>query len=225
MHALGRTISLSVAFLAIGTVTLFAGEHVHAGAPSADALWASLLAGNHRYVSGAIDYHHLRAQREAVADHQNPPVTILSCADSRVPPELIFDESVGDLFVVRVAGNVADPFELASLEFAIANGYTKLVVVMGHEACGAVKAAMAPDDPSTPSLVQLVTRIRESFEPAMDHDAKHAAALRHAIETNAKHTAAHLVAKSDVIRQAVADGKVKIIAAYYSFDGRVVRLE
>jgi carbonic anhydrase len=185
-----------------------------------DALWNALMAGNHRYVTGSLAYRTLRERRSATTGYQDPPVTVLTCADSRVPPELIFDHTVGDLFVVRVAGNIADDFELASLEFAIANGYTRLIVVMGHEACGAVKGALEAGDPPTPSLVALVTRIRESLHDEADH-----ASVRTAVEANTRHTAQYLTAHSTVIRDAVAQGKVKIVSAYYAFDGTVTKLE
>ena len=186
---------------------------------SPDALWDALMAGNKRYVGGDLSFHTLRERRDATRAHQDPPVAILSCADSRVPPELIFDHTVGDLFVVRVAGNVAEPLNIASLEFAIANDYTNLIVVMGHEACGAVKAALAPTDPPTPNLVALVTKIRESFTGADRSD------VRAAVEANARHTAEDLMARSDVIRNAVQNGTVKIVPAYYAFDGTVTRLD
>jgi carbonic anhydrase len=208
------------------TLPVAAAQHATSHAPlhtfqstEPDALWQALMRGNRRYVAGAISFKTLREHREATRDHQSPPVTILSCADSRVPPELIFDRTAGDLFVVRVAGNIADPFEIGSLEFAIANGYTKLIVVMGHEACGAVKAALATTDPPTPSLVALVTRIRESL-----HDVDHAN-VRAAIDANARHTAELLTRNSEVIRDAVQQHKVKIVAAYYSFDGKVTLLD
>ena len=200
---------------------LYAGEghRLHTFDSTApDALWNALMVGNKRYVQGSIAFRSLRERRDSTAAHQSPPVTILSCADSRVAPELIFDHTVGDLFVVRVAGNVADPFEIASLEFAVANGYTHLIVVMGHEACGAVKAALAPSDAPTPSLQALVAMIRESLEGVDRSD------VRAAVEANARHTAESLVTRSEVLRRAVEEGKVKIVPAYYAFDGTVTRL-
>jgi carbonic anhydrase len=188
----------------------------------ADKLWEALMVGNRHYAAGTITYDHLKEMREELRDHQNPPVTVLSCADSRVPPELIFNQSLGTLFVVRVAGNTPDTFGLASVEYAIANGYTSLIVVLGHENCGAVKAALAPDDPGTPSLLALVQRIRASF-PATRVDEKDAAALKRAIEANARAAAALLPAQSKVIRDAVLSGRVKIIAAYYDFDDGIVQ--
>src|SRR5881392_2188967 len=140
-----------------------AGARARAPAQNSDAIWQSLMDGNRAYVAGKITFDHLSDLRKHSADHQNPPVTVLSCSDSRVPPELIFNRSIDQLFVIRVAGNVAADFEIASIEYAIANGYTKLIVVLGHEECGAVKEAMSAGEPPTPSLALLVRRIRESF--------------------------------------------------------------
>jgi carbonic anhydrase len=185
-------------------------------AQTAEALWQSLMEGNRVFVQGKLMFDHLAELRHESAGHQNPAVTVLSCADSRVPPELVFNRSIDQLFVVRVAGNVAGPFDLASIEFAISNGYTKLIVVLGHEECGAVRAALASSDPSTPSLVALVQRIRESFvgsEPPT---------VRRAVEANARTSAAYLVAHSQVIREAVQSGRVGLVAAYYNLDSGVV---
>ena len=212
-----RQVFLAVLILAL---PLRASEHRLHTFPSAapEALWNALMSGNQRYVSGSIAFRSLRERRDSTAAHQHPPVTVLSCADSRVPPELIFDHTVGDLFVIRVAGNVADVFALASIEYAIANGYTSLIVVMGHEACGAVNAALAAGEAPTPSLQALVERIRESFD-GIDRGN-----VRAAVEANTRHAAESLTRNSEVIRQAVEAGKVKIVPAYYAFDGSVKRL-
>ncbi len=199
---------------------------VKASSHSPETLWQSLMAGNQRFVDGHLSYTKLRAQRATVAPAQNPRISILSCADSRVPPELIFDKSVGELFVVRVAGNLTDPFGVASLEFAIANGYTDLIVVLGHESCGAVKAAMSEANPGTPSLDALVARIRESFDSEMNRDAKDTGAVQHATEVNAQKAARDLVEGSEIIRKAVAEGRVTIVSAYYDLDtGKVQKLK
>jgi len=181
---------------------------------SPEAYWQTLMTGNATYMAGALPYTGLGAQREATFGGQNPPVTVLSCADSRVPPELMFGRGVGDLFVVRVAGNVAGPFDIASIEYAIANDWTRLIVVIGHQDCGAVKAALDPDDPQTPSLVALVQRVRESFIgwptwTGPDRTEK-------ATKANARSSAAYLLAHSAVIRKAVLEHHVGLIVAYYN---------
>ena len=131
----------------------------------ADVLWKALLTGNLKYQAGEVTYEGLAKEREQLFTKQLPPVTILSCSDSRVPPELVFNQSLGALFVIRTAGNVADEFGIASIEYAVTREpqWTKLIVVLGHEKCGAVEEAMKLEDPPTPPLVALVDRIRRSF--------------------------------------------------------------
>ncbi len=197
---------------------------VPAGAQTADQLWQSLLDGNRTFVAGNVAYHDLADLRRESAPRQNPPVTILSCSDSRVPPELVFNRSLDQLFVIRVAGNVASAFELASIEYAISSGYTKLIVILAHEECGAVRAALATDDPPTPSLTALVQRIRESFA-GIDRWNLEPATVRHAVEANARGSAAYLLAHSRVIRDAVQSGRVGVVVAYYNLtSGAVERI-
>jgi carbonic anhydrase len=179
-----------------------------------DAYWQTLMTGNATYMAGALPYTGLQAQRDANVGGQNPPVTVFSCSDSRVPPELIFGRGIGDLFVVRDAGNIASPFDIASIEYAIAHNWTRLIVVMGHEDCGAVKAALDPDDPATPSLVALVQRIRESFIGWPNWTGPDR--TERAIKANARSSAAYLLAHSAVIRKAVLEHQVGLIVAYYN---------
>jgi carbonic anhydrase len=177
--------------------------------------WSNLMRGNRRYVRGQLVYSHLRSQRNATRSGQHPPVTVISCADSRVPPELMFDQTVGDLFVVRVAGNVIDDFNLASVEYAAAHGWTKEIVVIGHESCGAVEAALSSKDPGSDPLRALVKKIRENI----NFDPDKPPPFRRAIELNARASAEQLRA-SKIIR----DSKVPIVVAYYSLDGKVTKL-
>jgi len=192
-----------------------------AAAQTNDALWESLMEGNRAFVAGKLTFDHLADERRQSAAHQNPPVTVLSCSDSRVPPELVFNRSIDQLFVVRVAGNVAGPFDLASIEYAIANGYTRLIVVLGHEECGAVRAALTAADPPTPSLVALVQRIRESFI-GIDKWSLERATVRRAVEANARGSAAYILAHSQVIRDAVQSEHVGLVVAYYNLESGVV---
>ena len=158
---------------------------------------------------------------------QAPQVTVLSCADSRVPPELVFNRSIGALFVVRTAGNVASPFDIASIEYAISppQGWTRLIVVMGHSDCGAVKAALSGGPGGSVPLDALLDRIRESFVGIRPWSP---ANLKAATEANARYSAAYLVAHSRIIRDATtrAVNPVAIIPAYYDLGtGRVVRVD
>jgi len=187
-----------------------------------DQLWTAMLQGNQQFVAGKITYDHLKEERDQLDEQQLPPITVLACSDSRVPPELIFNQSLGAMFVIRTAGSVADEFGLASIEYALSNGYTKLIVILGHENCGAVKAALGGGDPGTPALKALATRIRSSFV-GIPYDSKDAANIRKAVEANTRASAAQLLAGSALIRDAAATQKVKIVTAYYDLDEGVVK--
>jgi carbonic anhydrase len=188
-----------------------------------DSLWGQLMDGNDLFVKGAIPYTHLDDGRRATTTEQKPPVLVLSCADSRVPPELVFARGIGDLFVVREAGNVADTFGIASIEYAVAHHWTKLIVVLGHERCGAVTEALKKKDPDTPSLLALVTRIRKSFAGKLT--GKKRDDVHEAILLNAKASADYIASHSEVIGKAVHSGEVKVVVGYYNLtSGEVERV-
>lgn len=170
--------------------------------------------GNKLFVQGQVVYGNLPSLRTLWANGQNPPVSIVSCADSRVPAEIVFGRTVGELFVVRVAGNVEDAFNIASLEYAVKNQWTKLIVVMGHSKCGAVEAAIAnPQPPPTPALGLLITRIRSSFKtdkPEVKPE------LKRATIDNVCYTASQLRTWSKTLRN------VPMKMAYYDIESGVV---
>ncbi|MEO8378983.1 MAG: carbonic anhydrase [Acidobacteriota bacterium] len=188
-------------------------------------LWNALVQGNKQFVGGTVTYDKLKEERAILRSSQLPPITVLACSDSRVPPELIFNQSLGALFVVRTAGNVADEFGLASVEYAIAQGYTRLLVVLGHENCGAVVASLGGADPATPALTALAARIRTSFI-GIPYDSRDPANVKKAVEMNARAAAAQLLASSILIRNAVATNRIKVITAYYDLaSGEVKKIE
>jgi len=202
------------AILAI-TIVLGVAASIRAVDPATDAL-ARLKAGNAVFVANPesalpID----AARRTSVAASQSPYATILSCADSRVPPEVIFHTSLGDLFVVRAAGNVTDRAILASVEYGAEHLHVPLIVVMGHESCGAVKAAVeTPADKSLgPNLDFLLKAIRPSV--AATASAPEAARLRAAILRNVEETVNELAVKSAILKELWAKGSVTFVGAYY----------
>jgi len=179
-------------------------------------LWMELHKGNEDFIAAGKNPPLKTNVTNRMPDKQSPEITVLSCADSRVPPELVFNKTIGSLFVVRTAGNVASPFDIASIEYAIAQprNWTRLIVVMGHSNCGAVGAALTGGPGGSPSLDALLGRIRESFVgigPWISAD------LKKATEANARYSAAYLVAHSQIIRDAVSrnESPVVIIPAYY----------
>jgi carbonic anhydrase len=204
----------------------------HAAAPGVtpQAALARLVAGNARYVAGHATHAHLdRGRRTEVAAGQHPFATILACADSRVAPELIFDAGLGDLFTCRVAGNVVDDPVLASIEYSVIHLGSTLVMVLGHERCGAVKATLdalaghgSPDDEGT-KLGALAALIAPAVRavPAATADK-----LDAAVSLNAARAAAEIVAQSPPLRARVQAGKLKVVAARYDLDdGRVTPIE
>lgn len=192
-------------------------------ATAAEAL-QRLLEGNQRFLAGtASGVLPEEAKREALKDGQAPFAVILGCADSRVSPELIFDQGLGELFVVRTAGHVATPIELGSIEYAVEHLGARLIVVLGHSSCGAVQATLgAIDDPessSTPNIEALIEQIR----PAVSSlgEAEGAQRLADAVEANVHATVEHLNAGSDLLRERE---DLVITGAVYSLETGAVEL-
>ena len=174
---------------------------------TADEAYERLRAGNKRFLNDELEGAGRDvARRRLLADRQRPFAVVLCCADSRVVPEITFDTGIGELFVVRVAGNVANRATIASIEYAMAKLETKLVVVMGHDNCGAVAAAMAGSSIS-PSLDYLLEYIQPAVEGSVDHD--------QAARRNTQLSAKRLVSDSKIIRDAVDHGGVRIVTAFY----------
>jgi carbonic anhydrase len=193
-------------------------------APSAAEVWDSLMAGNRRFVAGKPQTRDLVSLRHKLASGQSPKAIVLSCSDSRVGPELIFDQSLGDVFVVRTAGNVADAVALGSIEYAVEHFHSPLLVVLGHQKCGAVNAACSGEKMPSHNLDAIV----EKINPAVARAKSYAAAddlVESAIKENVHQSAADLLANSEIIRDAVKSGKLTVIEAEYELDsGQVVRL-
>jgi carbonic anhydrase len=188
----------------------------------ADQIWNDLESGNRRFAAGKSESRNLVARRKELAKTQNPRVAVLSCADSRVPPELVFDEGLGDLFVVRSAGENADPLAVGSLEYAVEHLGTVVIVVMGHQSCGAVKAACSGEKADSPNLEAVVTPITASCTKV---DKSKPDSIDLAIRDHVHNVAQELLAKSAILKKAADEGKLTIIEAYYSLDtGEVTKL-
>ena len=172
-----------------------------------------LVAGNDRFVADKLDGKLQDSMRRAsLTSGQKPYAIILSCADSRVVPELAFDAGLGELFVIRVAGNVANTDSIASIEYAVAHLGTGVIVVLGHQSCGAVTAAMAGGDNGY-NLNILLSQIAPAISASQD-----GAAVNDVVKKNAELNGQELVARSKIIADAVASGSVEILPAYYNLD-------
>jgi carbonic anhydrase len=168
-----------------------------------------LLAGNQRFAANQLRSieHDLATLKERTVDKQEPFAAVLGCADSRVPVELIFDQTIGHIFVTRLAGNIVTPEVIASLEYGVAVLGIKVILVLGHTACGAVKAAMKADD--VPGQISV---LYQHLRPAVE---KSGGKIEQAIELNARLQAELLRTSSTVIRDASKAGKVKVEAGVY----------
>jgi carbonic anhydrase len=181
-----------------------------------------LQRGNARYVEGVSLRHDFRHEREALAGGQNPYAAVLSCADSRIAPEYAFDSGRGDLFVCRVAGNFANPESIASLEYAVAELGAPLILVLGHDACGAVSATIKSlkDNTTLPGhLPSLVEGIAPAVKAVSDQGGD---ILANAIRQNVIDNVKKLSSATPILSAAVEPNKLKIVGGIYRLrDGRV----
>lgn len=183
---------------------------------SPDAALKELMDGNRRFVAGKSTAHEqdLRILRQHLAEKQEPFAAVLSCADSRVPVEILFDQSIGHVFVTRVAGNMVTPEIIASLEYGVAMLGTKVVMVLGHSGCGAIKAAIAGK--AVPGQISaLYTPLRAAVDKAGPN-------VKATTEANANIQAKLLSQASTVIAEKLKDDAVKVVAGYYDVGSGVV---
>ena len=172
-----------------------------------------LKEGNARFVLDHLDGKlQDSSRRESLIDGQQPYAIVLSCADSRVVPELAFDAGLGELFVVRVAGNIANSSSIASIEYAVAHCGSKLIVVLGHQSCGAVTAAVKGGDNGY-NLNHLLGHITPAIA-ASEADAT----VNEVVTKNAELTAVELKNRSAIIRKGIEEGGVQVVPAYYNLD-------
>src|SRR6266403_3875243 len=226
MKKLQRVSWLIVISLLAASQFALAADPAHPEQPTvapADAV-SKLKEGNGRYTSGNLEEPGQTAERRAeLAKDQHPFAVILSCSDSRVPPEIVFDQGLGDLFVVRVAGNVIDDHGLGSIEYAVDHLGARLIVVLGHQSCGAVKAAketIAAKGKAPAHIQSLVTAIQPAVEATVDGD------LETTVKTNVKNVVHALRSSMPVLKPKVDADEIRVIGAYYSLDtGAVTFLE
>jgi carbonic anhydrase len=190
----------------------------HAASPAAlspDQALKELLAGNERYCAKGMTHPHQSATRRTeLAKTQHPFAIVLSCSDSRVPPEVVFDQGLGDLFVIRVAGNVPSDEVIASIEYAVAHLGSKLIVVLGHERCGAVAATLEGGAPEG-HLASLIDRIQPAVQKAKKQGGD---VLDSAVRINVEESVSLLKSAKPLLSKAAAEGHVKILGARYDLD-------
>jgi carbonic anhydrase len=183
-----------------------------------DAALQELMDGNKRYTEGrrTADAHDLQMLRDKTQEKQEPFAAVLSCADSRVPVEVLFDQSIGHLFVARIAGNFVTPEIIGSLEYGAVVLGTEVIVVMGHSSCGAVRATIQAKD-----VPGQISTLYAHIQPAVDQAGSN---LEAAIKANAKIQAALLRQSSTVVAGLMKENKLKVVAAYYDIASGAVTL-
>ncbi|HEY2409031.1 MAG TPA: carbonic anhydrase [Polyangiaceae bacterium] len=194
------------------------------GAPTPDDALERLREGNQRFVSGhgtVINRWH-----PGLTEGQAPFAVVFGCSDSRAPAEYVFDQGLGDLFVIRVAGNIVAPSLTGSVEFAAGKFGTRLVVVMGHTQCGAVSATVTALEfggpPESRNMLSIVDRIAPQVKHLLDQPYDHETRLIHAVRANALASARELRSSSPVLRGLVERGQVRIVAAVYDLATGIV---
>jgi len=175
-----------------------------------------LKEGNGRYTSGNLQHPGQTTERRTeLAKTQHPYAAIVSCSDSRVPPEIVFDQGLGDLFVVRVAGNVINDEGLGSIEYTVDHLGTRLILVLGHQSCGAVKAAretIAAKGKAPGHIESLVTAIKPAVEATAKDD------LDATIKANVKNVVQALRSSTPILKAKVDSGEIQVVGSYYSLD-------
>jgi carbonic anhydrase len=188
-----------------------------------------LLDGNRRFVAERQRDARVGAtRRNELTERQEPFAIVLGCSDSRVPAEIVFDQGLGDLFVIRVAGNIVAPSQIGSVEFAAEQFKTRLVVVLGHSGCGAIAATVEqlkrPVEKQSRNLRAIVDRVRPSVEPLLATPLRDdpQALIRDAVRANVRASASHLRHGSEILEQLIAQEALLVVGAEYSLETGLV---
>src|SRR5215813_1039303 len=212
---MNRFLTLTLAILFLVAVTLTGINQQAETKVTAESALAELKAGNDHHARHQYQHPHETAARQReLASAQSPHAQILSCSDSRVPPEIIFDQGLGDLFVIRVAGNVATDTELGSLEYGAEHLHIPLIVVLGHEHCGAVTATVEGGPPEG-HISALVNLIKPAVEKTRGLPGDPVA---NAVRANVEMVVKQLRSSTPILSEMVAHGQLKIVGAVYSLD-------
>jgi len=194
---------------------------------------ARLSEGNRRFASESLRSGQApvgETRRNQLVSGQEPFAIVLGCSDSRVPAELIFDQGLGDLFVIRVAGNIVAPSQIGSVEFAATRFGTRLVVVLGHSQCGAILATLEelrrPLETQSRNLRSIVDRVRPAVEPLLATSLRHdtEALVQHAVRANVAQSVNQLRHGSEILERLILDGDLLVVGAEYSLDSGTVEV-
>lgn len=190
----------------------------------------NLMEGNRRFAAGKANSNNLSTEerRNQLLEGQAPSAVILGCSDSRAPAEIIFDQGLGELFVIRVAGNVVAPSGIGSIEYAVEQCGTRLIVVLGHSGCGAVQATVdelqRPQESRSPNLQSIVDRISPSVQPLLDADVTDdpVSLINHAVRANVRASVRALKRGSPIIERWIEEDYLFVVGANYSLETGLV---
>ena len=211
--------------LALLVVVVFSG-FFFAGSAGDDSL-QKLMDGNKRYVEGKLANKDIGdSKRKELSKGQKPFAIVITCSDSRVPPELLFDQGLGDIFVIRVAGNVVDSIALGSIEYGAEHLHAPLIFILGHTKCGAVTATLEAKGKPEGNIGAIVQKITPAADAAKKKGGTKDEILETAIQENMKNVYKDIMNKSKIIPELVHEGKVKIVAGEYDITtGKIAMIE
>jgi len=189
---------------------------------TAEEAWEELMKGNERYVVGESANKEIISRRKEVESGQHPFVTVITCSDSRVSPELLFDQGLGDIFIIRAAGNVIGPIVLGSIEYGVEYLHTPLLIVLGHEHCGAVTAALEGD--AEGNIGTILKEIHPAVEIAKGTEKEGEELVEEAVDENVKLVIQNTLNRSTVVQELFEEGELKIIGAKYFLDSGKVEI-
>ena len=215
---------LLTSYCALFTFSLsFAGGQT--GAQRGNEALSKLMEGNKRFISGGLaTKDNGDTRRKELSMGQHPSAIVVTCSDSRVPPEIIFDQGLGDLFVVRSAGNVLDPILVGSIEYAVEHLHAPLLIILGHDKCGAVSAALETKERTEDNIESILRKILPAVKKATARGGTKDGILNNAIRENVLLQQKYLLRKSPVVKKLIESGDLKVVAGIYHIDSGAIEL-
>lgn len=188
---------------------------VRAKTAAAKVALENLLAGNQRFIKSERAPRDFKLRRERLLSGQKPMAIVLGCSDSRVSPEVLFDKNLGEIFVIRTAGQVLEPTSIASIEYAVDHLGVPLFIILGHEKCGAVTAAVAHEGPAHGNIGVLLSKIQPAIARARALNTPAEEMVEKVTDLHLEELAQQVLRESDIIRQAVSAGRLRLVIAKY----------
>lgn len=194
------------------------------GAKEAEDSFEKMMEGNKRFVTGNLHHWDVKQKRESLVKGQHPSAIVVACSDSRESPELLFDQDLGDIFVIRAAGNVLDPVSLGSIEYAAEHLHTPLLILLGHDSCGAVTAAVDAKGKAEGNIGAIVKRIQPAVKVAKAEGGTRDEIIDHAVRANVSHSEEYMIRNSPILRHLMEKGELRVVTAVYHLESGEVEL-